>query len=110
MTGRAAITAAAISSFHCTRYSPTMLAMPTDSTYIDESVVSTNAHTYEFHAMRNVNSATATRPGRASGMITRQNACWYDAPSIIAASSMSRGIERKKPISIHTENGSANDE
>ncbi len=87
-----------------------MLAMPTDSTYIDESVVSTSAHTYEFHAMRKVNSATATSPGRASGRITCQNACMYDAPSIIAASSMSRGIERKKPISIHTENGSANDE
>src|SRR5215216_222803 len=29
---------------------------------------------------------------------------------MVAASSMSRGIERKNPISIHTENGSANDE
>ena len=37
ITGTAAITAAAISSFHCTRYSPTMLAMPTDSTNIDAS-------------------------------------------------------------------------
>src|SRR3954462_7777262 len=84
--------------------------MPTESTYIDESVVSTSAHTYEFQAIRKVKSATATSPGRASGRMMRQKVCRYDAPSIIAASSMSRGIERKNPISIHTENGSANDE
>ena len=38
-----------------------MFAIPTDITYVDESVVNTSAHTYEFHAMRNVNRATSDK-------------------------------------------------
>src|SRR3954466_11685061 len=101
MTGAAATTDAAISSFHWTRYSPTMLATPSESTYMLESVVSTSAQTYEFQAIRKVKSDTATRPGRTSGKMTRKKTESRDAPSIIAASSISVGIARKKLMSIH---------
>ena len=39
--------------------------------------------------------ATAARAGPASGSITRQNVVKKPAPSILAASSSSRGIDRK---------------
>ena len=101
--------AAAISSFHCTRYSPTMFATPTESTYIDESVVSTSAHTYEFQARRNVNSATAREPGprerqdHAPKRLQHRRA--VDRRRFV---DLARN-QRKKPISIQTENGSANE-
>ena len=55
--------------------------------------------------MRNVNSPAATWPGLAMGRMTSRSAVSRDAPSIIAASSISSGMARKKPTSIHTANG-----
>src|SRR2546423_5584280 len=48
---------------------------------------------------------TATIPGNASGTATRTNAARRLYPSTMACSSMSRGTERKKPMSNHTETG-----
>ena len=42
-TGTTAMTAAAISSFHWTWYSPFRVAMPTGNTYMSGEVVSTSA-------------------------------------------------------------------
>ena len=48
-----------------------------------------------FHVPWNWRIATADSAGVASGSITRQNVVKKPAPSIRAASSMSRGIDRK---------------
>ncbi len=48
---------------------------------------------------------TAVRPERATGSTTRTNAENREAPSIIAASSSSRGMPSKKPFSIHVASG-----
>src|SRR2546425_12234836 len=47
-------------------------------------------------------------PGVVSGRITRRNAPSRVAPSTIAASSRSRGIERKYPIRSQVQNGTVN--
>ena len=48
-----------------------------------------------FHASMNAKSATVASAGRASGSATRVKTCHSDAPSSRAASSMSRGSDRK---------------
>src|SRR6478752_2293109 len=55
----------------------------------------TSGQKNEFHVPWNWRIATADRAGVASGSITRQKVVKKLAPSIRAASSMSRGIERK---------------
>lgn len=44
-------------------------------------------------------------PAVGTGTTTRTNARRRDSPSIIAASSMSRGIDLKKPIISQVQNG-----
>ena len=49
------------------------------------------------HAERNASMPVATSPGAESGSNTRKSACTLVHPSILAASSSSAGIVRKKP-------------
>ena len=56
----------------------------------------------------NVKMETAMTPGSASGTITRATAIGREAPSVIAASSRSRGIDWKNARRSHMLNGSEN--
>ena len=73
-----------------------------------ELVVSTEAKSTSPQAVMKANTQAATVPGRATGSTTRNSAPQCEVPSTSAASSMSRGIELKKPASIHTAKGRAN--
>ena len=54
----------------------------------------------------NVKIETAMTPGSASGTMTRATALTREAPSVIAASSRSIGIDWKNARSSHMLNGS----
>ena len=56
----------------------------------------------------NVNVTVVTRPGRVSGSITRHSVAIRLQPSSWAASSISRGIEEKKPCRIQIANARLN--
>jgi hypothetical protein len=58
-------------------------------------------------AVRKLKNAVTARPGRASGMITRQNVANGPQPSIAAASSSEVEMESKYPLSIQAQNGTA---
>jgi hypothetical protein len=51
------------------------------------------------------NIAVVAMPGRLTGKTTRTSPPTTPQPSIQAASSISIGTERKKPIMIHVQNG-----
>src|SRR5207248_3199384 len=51
------------------------------------------------------NTTTATIPGKAKGRRVRTNAAARLNPSTMACSSISRGIDLKKPMSSQTETG-----
>ena len=76
--------------------------MPTVSGRRAASVMSVRATTYSFHAAMNEKISAVAIAGRASGSTTRRSTPSRPQPSTAAASSISRGIEAKKPRSIHT--------
>ena len=51
----------------------------------------------------------ATTPGATSGSTTRTKVCILLAPSILAASSISRGTVLKNPVRSHTAYGTEKD-
>src|SRR5438876_10194656 len=67
-----------------------------------------SAKTYSFQAKMNENTLVATRPGATRGKRIRQKIRAGPAPSIDAASSISRGTAATKLRSIQMEIGSAN--
>src|SRR3982750_1625733 len=71
--------------------------------------VSEIPNTKSFQAKKNVRMAAVNTPGAASGTIVLRNACHGVAPSIVAASSISHGISRKKADSVHSDSGSVKD-
>ena len=63
----------------------------------DSLAVNRSAHRKSFHASRADMMAVAMRPGFTVGRMTAKNAHSLEHPSIIAASSSSRGTADMKP-------------
>src|SRR5690349_3092551 len=99
----------AAASCPCGTTSPTIIdCIPTGSVLYSSFVMNTKANRNSFQALVRVNSATASSPGFARGSTTRRNAWMRVQPSTSAASSSSRGIDAKYPVSSQVANGSVN--
>src|SRR5207247_3232580 len=85
-------------------------AMATGIVFAWAEDVKINAYRNSSHARRNPKRAVARSPERASGSVTRNSAPRRLAPSILAASSRSRGMVRKCPLRIHRTNGVMNEQ
>src|SRR5439155_20606770 len=72
---------------------------------LDELEMNATAYTKSFVVRANVKMTTVSSPGRARGSTVLTTAPARLYPSTIACSSMSRGIERKKPTRSHVEKG-----
>ena len=73
---------------------------------VDAAVcVRINANRNSFQATIRQNTTVAASPGFATGSTTRTSTPIRESPSIMAASSSSRGISRKKPCIIQTTKG-----
>ncbi len=59
-----------------------------------------------FQAWMNPKTPVATRPGASSGNVIRKNAWKREQPSIIAASSSSKGTPATKPRRVQIVKGS----
>ncbi len=68
-----------------------------------------SANRNSFQETRKAKMAATTSPGAAIGITIRINTPRREQPSIIAASSTSRGTSTKNPIRSQIENGSANE-
>ncbi len=66
------MSAAAIMSGYSVEYSPSKLAIPTESTRISAELVMTRGHKKSFHEARTVKIPKATRAGFAFGRMMRQ--------------------------------------
>src|SRR5215213_10318170 len=90
ITGTMTTREAAISSPHGIVYAldcaPT-LEIITGTVQLLLSDSNDNANRYSFHAAITARIAVAASPGAANGIMTRQNVCIADAPSMYAASS-----------------------
>ena len=92
---------------HLILNSPTKNAMAIVTVRVDSVDVKLMVQRRSCHANRKANKKVATMPGITSGRPAWRNAVHREQPSIIAASSISFGIESKKPLVIHIQNGSA---
>src|SRR5262245_2661579 len=63
------------------------------------------ANKNSFQVVIKAKSATTARPGTMMGKITRSKACKCEQPSMSAASSISFGTSRMKPIMSQTAKG-----
>ena len=81
------------------------IGTPTLSVRCADDVTNVAAYTNSCSVSVKVNTITATTPDVDKGKTTLRNALKRLKPSTIAASSRSRGIDLKKPISSQVENG-----
>src|SRR5579884_921446 len=81
---------------------------PTGTVSFSGEVMNTSAYRYSFQDSVNANTVEEKMPGSDSGSTIFHSTARRFAPSIRALSSMSCGMERKKPISSHVQNGMRN--
>lgn len=95
ITGAETINAPAAKWPHSVLYSPTKRCSATGRVKRAVSLSRVAARMNSFHAVMKLKSAVTASAGRASGSTTRTKTCPGVAPSMIAASSSSRGIVSK---------------
>src|SRR5687768_13888925 len=78
---------------------------PTVIVLLSPEDTKTSAYRNSFHEKVKENSTAQMMPGNAMGSTTRMSACNRLQPSIIAHSSISRGMVRKYPMSSHVLKG-----
>src|SRR5205823_13132590 len=81
---------------------PTKNRSPTGAVYMSSLSMKVAARMNSFHAVMKEKSAVMATAGLASGSTMRQKMVPADAPSMMAASSSSRGMVSKYPFSIQT--------
>src|SRR3954452_14075413 len=82
-----------------------VVMMPTGSTSWPVEGGNTSGYRNCAHDTVKAKMVAAIRPGRATGMKMRVSVWNQEAPSMIAASSSSFGMEAKYPIMIQVQNG-----
>src|ERR1051326_5571194 len=81
------------------------IGMPTPTICCDSGEINVRAYTYSCVTRVKVKMTTVRMPEREIGTTILTNAPNRVSPSTMAASSNSRGIDLKKPISNQMENG-----
>ena len=96
---------AAAMSFQMTSNWVTSPCTPTGNVCAFWVLVRMRANRNSLQENVNTMTAAAKRPGHASGSSTSRKAVQRPAPSVNAASSISRGISDRNPFSIQMVNG-----
>ncbi len=105
--GRLPTKVEAIRVDHLIRNSPTKKAMAIVTVRVDSVEVKLMVQRRSCHAKRKANKKVATIPGTTSGRPVYRKVVQWVQPSILAASSISFGMESKKPLVIQMQKGSA---